>query len=127
VSPCCDWPNGSAFAVVVETPLGVFELQSTPMDSELTRMPLTQRAGESYRYSVHIIDRWPSWTLLVSVMARQRDVRRWLPPPCSHPARSQDRPQFHPCEALVEPRISAQAVPLRRDREMNYGKVARVD
>jgi hypothetical protein len=47
VSPCCDWPNGSAFAVVVETPLGVFELQSTPIDSELTRMPLTQRAGES--------------------------------------------------------------------------------
>src|SRR5262245_51157903 len=43
------------------------------------------------------------------------------------PARSQDRPQFHPCEALVEPRIRAQVVPLRRDREMNYRKVARVD
>ena len=59
--------------------------------------------------------------------ARQRDVRQWLPPPRSHPARSQDRPQFHPCEALVEPRIRAQAVPLRRHGEMNQRRVARVD
>ena len=35
--------------------------------------------------------------------------------------------QFHPCEALVEPRIRAQAVPLRRHGEMNQRRVARVD
>ena len=36
-------------------------------------------------------------------------------------------PQFHPGEALVEPRIRAQAVPLRRHGEMNQRGVARVE
>ena len=35
--PCCDWRNGLA-SRVVETVLGAFELQSTPLDSVLTRM-----------------------------------------------------------------------------------------
>src|SRR5262252_457527 len=37
------------------------------------------------------------------------------------------RPQFHSYEALVEPRIRAEAVPLRPDREINDRKVASVD
>ena len=36
-------------------------------------------------------------------------------------------PQFHPCETLVEPRIRAQAVPLRRHGEMKQRGVVRVD
>ena len=42
-------------------------------------------------------------------------------------AGSQDGPQLHPCEALVEPRIRAKAVPLRRHGEMNQRRVARID
>ena len=48
-----------------------------------------------------------------------------LPTECD--AVSQDGPQLHPCEALVEPRIRAQAVPLRRHGEMYQYRVACVD
>ena len=52
--------------------------------------------------------------------ARQRDVRQWLPPPRSHPGWSQDRSQFHPCEArehgLV--RFEIDQTTCARDRRM---------
>ena len=67
-----------------------------------------------------------SWTPLVSAMRGSGTFANGSPPR-SHPARSQDRPQFHPCETLVETRIRAQAVPLRRHGEMNHCRVARVD
>ena len=35
--------------------------------------------------------------------------------------------QFHPCEALVEPRIRAQGVPLRRNSEMDQPRIAYVE
>src|SRR5262245_24005979 len=47
--------------------------------------------------------------------------------PAAATPRSQDWPQFHPSEALVEPRIRAQSVPLRRHGEMNQCRIARVD
>src|SRR4029453_5044466 len=70
---------------------------------------------------------WPSWTSFVSgdgAAARRSTI---APPPHSHPASSQDRPQFHPCEALVEPRIRPQAVPLRRNSEMDQPRIAYVE
>ena len=44
-----------------------------------------------------------------------------------HASRSQNRPQFHPCEALVEPWIGAQAVPLRRNSEMDQPRITYVE
>ena len=37
------------------------------------------------------------------------------------------RSQFHPDEALIEPRIRAQAVPVRPHGEMKQGRVVRVE
>ena len=42
-------------------------------------------------------------------------------------SRSGYRPQLHPGETLVEPWIGAQAVPLRRNSEMDQPRIAYVE
>jgi hypothetical protein len=65
--------------------------------------------------------------LVIAALASSQELARRTNRSRNHPARSPGRPQFHPYEALVEPRIKAQAVPLRRHGEVNQRRVARVD